>query len=81
MRGRHAGKILSLILAPGIGGIMTVVVLRAAHLPLPPKLTLSEWPFWTIFAALAWMFNSGAQLLATLIAHMGTLKFGDAKRE
>lgn len=37
--------------APVYGVCIAIAVLRAAHVPFPPKLSLEAWPQWAVFMA------------------------------
>lgn len=44
--------------APVFGVSLSIAVLRAAHAPFPPELSLSAWPQWAVFCAVVHTFTA-----------------------
>jgi hypothetical protein len=58
-----ARKVL-LAVAPVLGVIISIAVLRAAGVPFPPELSLAAWAQWTVFAALVYAFTALCKFIA-----------------
>jgi hypothetical protein len=48
-----ARKVL-LAIAPVLGVSISIAILRAAHLPFPPELSLDAWAQWAVFASVVY---------------------------